>query len=185
MQLISYVKTVTNKQLLISKSHGDLNLCTPYMGKSDTHDTYTSRASPHMPHVRFLWAVYIHCNLSLVINSIGWNLLLPTKRAPDIIPNTLADWSTGPPPSFFFKTAIEVVMEVKHRLTTCYISLLGQHQHAIGTFNTCSWRLIHWSLIDTSGWYHLGDANLSYYTLWPSQPTVLRFLPKGPSRSPN
>jgi hypothetical protein len=85
------VKTVTNKQLLISKSHGDLNLCIPYRGKSDAHDTYTSRASPHMPHVRFLWAVYIHCNLSLVINSIGWNLLLPIKSAPDIIPSTLAD----------------------------------------------------------------------------------------------
>jgi hypothetical protein len=48
MTLISYVKTTTNKRLLISESHGDSNRCTPYRGKPDQHDTYASHTSPHM-----------------------------------------------------------------------------------------------------------------------------------------
>jgi hypothetical protein len=70
MSLISYMKTVTNKRLLISESHGNSNRCTPCRKKSDTHDTYASRASPRMPHVRFLRAVHVHDNLSLAINSV-------------------------------------------------------------------------------------------------------------------
>jgi hypothetical protein len=54
----------TNKQLLISESRGDLNQCTPYRGKFDQHDTYTSHASPYTPSVRFLRAVPERGNLS-------------------------------------------------------------------------------------------------------------------------
>jgi hypothetical protein len=64
MQLISHVKTATNKRLLISKSRGDLNRCTPYRGKPDTHDTYASRASPHTPYVCFLQVVHVRGKLS-------------------------------------------------------------------------------------------------------------------------
>jgi hypothetical protein len=39
MQLISNVKTVTNKRLLIFESRGDSNRCTPYRGKPDQHVT--------------------------------------------------------------------------------------------------------------------------------------------------
>jgi hypothetical protein len=39
MSLISYVKTVTNKWLLISESHSDLNRCTPYREKPDQYAT--------------------------------------------------------------------------------------------------------------------------------------------------
>jgi hypothetical protein len=53
----------SNKRLLISESHGDLNQCTPYMGKPDQHGTYTSRASPRTPRVRILWVVHVHGNL--------------------------------------------------------------------------------------------------------------------------
>jgi hypothetical protein len=36
--------TVTNKRLLISESHGDLNRCTPYRGKPDQHVTHFPRS---------------------------------------------------------------------------------------------------------------------------------------------
>jgi hypothetical protein len=73
----------TNKQLLLSESHGDLNHCTPCRGKSDQHDTYASHASPRTPGVHFLWAVAVRGNLSQVINNVGRILLLPRKSAPD------------------------------------------------------------------------------------------------------
>jgi hypothetical protein len=57
------------------------------------------------------------------------------------------------------------------------------YQHAIGTFNTCSRGLTHRFLTDTSGGYNLGGAGFPYHTLWPSQPTVLHFPPKGPAQS--
>jgi hypothetical protein len=125
MPLISYVKTATNNQLLISESHGDSNRWTPCRGKPDTHNTYTSRASPCTSHICFLWAVHVRDNLSLAINNIGQTLLLLRKRAPDTIPSTPANPSTGPPHSFSPKITIEAVMKAKHLLTTSYICLLG------------------------------------------------------------
>jgi hypothetical protein len=44
MALISYVNTTTDKRLLISKSHGDSNRCTPYRGKPDQLDTCFPRS---------------------------------------------------------------------------------------------------------------------------------------------
>jgi hypothetical protein len=83
--------------------------------------------------------------------------------------------------SFSPKTIIEAVIKAKHLLTTGYISLLGpDHQHAIGTFHTCSRELTHRSIIDTGGGYNLGGAGLPHHTPRPSQPTVLCFPPKGP-----
>jgi hypothetical protein len=71
MTLISYVKTRTNKRLLISESHCDLNRCTPCKRKPDQHDMYASHASPRTPDVRFLRVVPIIGNLSRVINRVG------------------------------------------------------------------------------------------------------------------
>jgi hypothetical protein len=54
MSLISYVKTVTNKRLLISESHDDLNRCTPCMEKLNQHATHFSRLViriSHDPHI--------------------------------------------------------------------------------------------------------------------------------------
>jgi hypothetical protein len=116
MQLISYVKTATNKRLLISESHGDSNLCTPCRRKPDTHDMYAFCAIARMPHVRFLRAVHVRGNISLTINSVGRTLLLPREGAPDITLNP-AEYSTGPPPSFSPNTVIEAVMKAKHLLT--------------------------------------------------------------------
>jgi hypothetical protein len=60
-----YVMAATNKQLLISESHGDLNRCTPYRGKPDQHATYTFHTSPCTLGVCFLRAVSVRDNLSL------------------------------------------------------------------------------------------------------------------------
>jgi hypothetical protein len=56
---------VTNKRLLISESHGDLNRCTHCREKPDQHTTYASHSSPCTPDIRFLRAVLIRDNLSL------------------------------------------------------------------------------------------------------------------------
>jgi hypothetical protein len=119
------VKTVTNKWLLISESRGDLNRYTSCRGKPDTHDTYAFYVSPLTSHAHFLWAVHVHGNLSLVINNVGWTILLLRKMAPDIIPNMSADGSAGLPPSFSPETTIEAVMKAKHLLTIGYVGLLG------------------------------------------------------------
>jgi hypothetical protein len=55
----------TNKQLLISESHGDSNRCTPCRGKPNQHATYASHSSPRTPGVRFLRPVPVRDNLSL------------------------------------------------------------------------------------------------------------------------
>jgi hypothetical protein len=46
MPLNFYVKTATNKRLLISKSRGDSNRCTPCSEKPDKHDMYAFHLSP-------------------------------------------------------------------------------------------------------------------------------------------
>jgi hypothetical protein len=61
------------------------------------------------------------------------------------------------------------------------LGLLGLYQrHAIGTFNTCSQWPTHRSLIDTSGSYSLGGADLLRTTLRPSQPAVSTFHLRAP-----
>jgi hypothetical protein len=88
MALISYMKTATNKRLLISESHDDSNQCTPCRGKTDQHDTYASHSSPCTLGIRFLRVVPIRDNLLQAINSVGRTLLLPRKRAPDTTPSS-------------------------------------------------------------------------------------------------
>jgi hypothetical protein len=108
MPLISYVKTAKNKRLLISESHDNLNWCTPYKGKSDTHDTYASCAGPCTSHVRFLWTVLIRDNLSRWPNRVGWihcsweKVLLTPPLSP-------AEWPTGPTSVSLRNTTIEAV----------------------------------------------------------------------------
>jgi hypothetical protein len=57
--------TVTNKRLLISKSRGDSNRCTPCRGKPNQRVTYASHFSLRTSGVRFLRAVPVCGNLSL------------------------------------------------------------------------------------------------------------------------
>jgi hypothetical protein len=89
------MKTATNKRLLISKSRGDSNRCTPCRAKPDQHDTYASRASPRTPDVRFLRVVPVRGNLPRAADRVGWSHCSREKRAPDTIPSTPADRSAG------------------------------------------------------------------------------------------
>jgi hypothetical protein len=68
--LINYVRTATNKRLLISESRSDSNRCTPYRGKLDTHNTYAFRTSPRTALIHFRRAVPIRDNLSCWPNRI-------------------------------------------------------------------------------------------------------------------
>jgi hypothetical protein len=56
--------TITNKQLLIFKSRGDSNRCTPCREKPEQHATYASHSSPRTLGVCFLQAVLLLDNLS-------------------------------------------------------------------------------------------------------------------------
>jgi hypothetical protein len=100
--------TATNKRLLISKSRGDSNQCTPCRGKPDQHTTYASHASPRTLGVCFLWAVPIRGNLSRVIDRVeqshcSWEEGLPTQ-------STARCWPIhGSVPSFSPEPANEAV----------------------------------------------------------------------------
>jgi hypothetical protein len=78
--------------------------------------------------------------------------------------------------------ALELGREVSAQWSHNYISLLGPyHQHAIGTFNTCSRGPTEWSLIDIGWDYNLGDAGLPH-THPPSFPiSCLHFPLMAPS----
>jgi hypothetical protein len=82
MPLISYVKIVMNKRLLISESHDDLNRYTPCRGKPDQHDTYFSYASPRTPGLCFLRTVPVRGNLLRVINKVGQSHCSQEKGLP-------------------------------------------------------------------------------------------------------
>jgi hypothetical protein len=71
-------------------------------------------------------------------------------------------WSSALKPSICWKQAISVYWSHKH-------------QHAIGTFNICSWRPTHWSLIDTGEGYNLQGVSFPRTTLRHSQPAVFTF----------
>jgi hypothetical protein len=84
--------------------------------------------------------------------------------------------------SFSPNPAIEAVGLSQVSVDDKLLGLPGPyHQHAIGTFNTCSQGRTHRSLTDTVGGYNLGDADLPHHTLRPSQPTVSTFHPRAPS----
>jgi hypothetical protein len=134
-----------------------------------------------LDHTYLTWSVY--SNLSWVINSIVQTLLFSRKSAPDS--TSQPGWvARGTRLSFSPSTAIEAVSLTQISVDGRLLDLLvSYHQHVIGTFNTCSWGTTHRSLTDTGGGYNLGGVGLPYHTLWPSQPMVLHFSPKGSALS--
>jgi hypothetical protein len=87
--------------------------------------------------------------------------------------------------SFSPKPAIEVVGVKPPSIDVGLLDLLGPyHQHAIDTFNTCSYGPTHRSLTDTGGGYSPEGAGFPHTTPLPSQLMILPFAPKGPARSP-
>jgi hypothetical protein len=174
------VKTATNKRLLISESRGNSNRCTPYMGKSDTHDMYASHASLCMPHVRFLWVVHIRGNLSQAINSV-WRTLLLLRKGFPTQPPQLGWVIRGSTTQFLSQHSHWSSNESQTFVDSRILGLPGPyHQHAIDTFNTYSREPTHRSLTDTSEGYSLGGAGLPHTTPGPSQPMVSTFHLRAP-----
>jgi hypothetical protein len=78
--------------------------------------------------------------------------------------------------NFSPNTAIEAVGLIQASIDCRLLGLLGPYlHHVIGTFNTCSWRITHWSLTDIGGGYNLEGAGLPHHTPQPSQLTVSTF----------
>jgi hypothetical protein len=167
--------TTMNKWLLISKSRGDSNRCTPCRGNPDQHDTYTSHASPRMPDVRFLRMVPVRGNLSRDADRFRQISLLLRKKAPDIIHCTPANQSASPYPASLpsqpmkqgrktnsyrwpttrFTGAISPTYDqyVQYLLTGANPSILNRHRRG----------------------YNLGGTGFPHTTPWPSQPVVSPF----------
>jgi hypothetical protein len=141
-----------------------------------------STLGPHMAlnHTYLTWSAY--SNLSRVVNRVGRmhysrEKVLPTLPQPSWVAH-------GTHLSFYPNTTIEAVRLNQVPVDGRLLGLLGPyHQHAIGTFNTCSRGPTRRSLTDIGGGYNLGGAGLPHHTPQPSQLTVLRFPPKGPVRS--
>jgi hypothetical protein len=96
MQLNSYVKTDTNKWLLISESHDDLNRCTSCRGKPDQH-VICFLHSVRIRHSYHMYLVQSTYDNLLRRRQLSWiDPLLPRKGAPDITHSTMADGPVGP-----------------------------------------------------------------------------------------
>jgi hypothetical protein len=143
----------TNKQLLISKSHGDLNWCTPCRGKPNQHATYAQRTLPAGgPHT---WHPFMS-------HQQGWtDALLPRKSAPDS--TSQPSWVVhGTSLSFSPNTTIEAVRLSQAPVVGRLLGLPGPyHWHVIGTFNTCSRLPTSRSLTDVGGGYHIENLRIA------------------------
>jgi hypothetical protein len=145
---------------------------------------------PHMWHIRFLWAVHVHINLSRSRQQHWTELLLLRKSDSRLHPSTLVDLSAGP-----YSINLQVPTQflsphshwssrgkVKHLLPTDYIGLLDPYlQHVISMFNTCSWVPTPQSLTNLGRGYNLRGAGFSHHSLRPSQSTLLCFALMAPS----
>jgi hypothetical protein len=123
--------------------------------------TYDPR--PYVSHMVYVYQPFIKSSITMD------RATTPEKRGSR--PNPQHDgWLIhGSVPSFFLRG--------NHgssggKVTHCWwqaIRLTGLiYQHAIGTFNTCSWGPIHQSLNDKGGGYNLGGTGSPHHTPWPS-----------------
>jgi hypothetical protein len=83
-----------NKQLLIFENRGDSIRCTPYRGKPDQHDIYTSYSSWHTPDVGFLRTVPVRGNPSWVTDKVGQSHCSREKGLPKFWFETSTAWSS-------------------------------------------------------------------------------------------
>jgi hypothetical protein len=108
MSLISYVKTVTNKRLLISKSRSDSNQCTSCMGNL-INTTRTLHMPVHVCHAyasygRFSYMVTFHADPTKLD---GWTA--PEKKVLLTPPLSQTEWSVRPASVSVPNTTIETV----------------------------------------------------------------------------
>jgi hypothetical protein len=157
--------TATNTWLLISKSRGDSNRCTPYRGKPNQHAT-------HLPCSVRIWFKTICISRGQRIAALRE---MPTtldrgtalkKKGSRHNPQYVSWPIHGSVPSFSPEPAND------DRL----LGLPGPyHRYAIGTLNTYSWGPTNWSLTDTAGGYNLRGTNFPRTHSRPSQPAVSTF----------
>jgi hypothetical protein len=98
------------------------------------------------------------------------------KKCSDTIHSTHGWPIRGSVPSCSTKTTNEAVDLRQAYVDAKPLGLLEPyHQHAIGTFNTCSRGPTHQFLTDTGGGYSLGSADFSHTTPRLFQPVVSPF----------
>jgi hypothetical protein len=156
------VKTATNKRLLISESHGDSNRCTPCRGKPDQHTTRFPRS------VR-VWSMMIRISCGphiatfhTVINRFEQ---IHYTQEKGLLTQSTA-WRSSDPwvcTQLLSHNSQRAVGKSQAPVDNQLLCLLGPyHQHAIGTFNTCSQGPTEQSLIDTGRGYNLGGVGLPH-----------------------
>jgi hypothetical protein len=185
LSLLSCLRDDCHKQaVLISKSHDDLNRCTPCRGKSDQYAT-------RIPHSVRVWSQTIRISHGQRIATFHESPIdldgshCSREKGSRHNPQHAGRPIRGSVPSFSSKPTNEVVGLSQTSVVNKLLGLLGPYQqHAIGTFNTCSWRPTHRSLTDTGGGYSLEGAGFPRTTPRPSQSTVFHFHLGGPVWSP-
>jgi hypothetical protein len=158
-----------------------LNQCTPYRGNlTNTHPTLNPRMVPD--HTYLMRST--HITFRIVVNRVEQVHCSQEKRALDPIHSMTVDRSVGPYPVSLPRQPLKQWGKSQPSVDGRLLDFLGPYLwHAIGTFNTCSQGLTHQSLTNTGGGYNLGHNDFPHHTARPSQPMVLRFPPKGPTRS--
>jgi hypothetical protein len=107
--------------------------------------------------------------------------MLPRKGAPKTIHSTPADRPAGPYLVSLPRQPMKQWGQSQASIDSRLLGLLDPyHQHAIGTFNTCSWGPTHRSLTITGGGYNLGGPGFPHTTPWPFQPVVSPFHLRAP-----
>jgi hypothetical protein len=116
-----------------------------------THPTL----SPSMVPDHTYLTLSMHSNLSCSHQQSWAGLLLLRKRTPDTIYSTSADRSVGSYPVSLLRQPLKQWWQSQSSVDGRPLGLPGPYlQHAIGTFNTCSWGPTHRSLTDTGGGYN-------------------------------
>jgi hypothetical protein len=133
-----------------------------------------TRMLPMPVHV---YPAYASCRWSPYVATIHESSTeLSRATAPDTIPITPADRSTGPYPVSLPSQPMKQWEQSQASINGRLLGLLGPyHQHAIGTFNTCSRGPTHRSVTDRCGGYNRKGAVFSHTTPRPSQPAVFPF----------
>jgi hypothetical protein len=145
------------------------------------HMLFTLSLCIALDHTYLTWSIYNNLSRS---HQQSFTVTAPEKKK-FLTTSQYTDWLIYGSPSSFspphnHRSSGENHITVNNRL----IGLLGPyHQHAIGTFNTCSRGPTHRSLTNTGEGYNLGGADLPHHTPQPSQPMVLHFPSKGPVQS--
>jgi hypothetical protein len=145
-----------------------------------THHTL-STLGPHMAlnHTYLTWSTYN--TISRVTNRFGRIPLLLRKKGTRHNSQHTDRPIHGSVPSFSHKPTNEAVSLSQASVKDKLLGLLDPyHQHAIGTFKTCSRGPTYRSLTNTGRGYNLGGTSFPHTTPWPSQPAVSTFHLRAP-----